>query len=329
MRASYTSILDQLTNTTLARLKLGGSSSSDNHKTTRTPHTRCPALAIVPDVPEDEEQASSRLTNDDEIDMHDDEGTMIGKGIKHPNIASAGSSSSGLSSAGLAGVSPTSLSSSSCYSQQTNSPTGSSDQPRGKPTAGDSKYSSMNEDDSANISNEDDDDDDDDGPESDLDEQNTLVSLSARQQAEMIHSSPVVAMLSEDNLIKTKAILAELETFDDESTSKLSYSIETSSTDDDDDDDDVDDDAGSESLSSRASPLGHSIIQSRLINESELILKPCGPAATAPMPNGTGVGCDAPEKKLCQVADQNNPPGETTDASSSTSKVGSPVLVVI
>lgn len=251
LRASYTSILDQLTSTTLAKLKLGGNSGSSRTPTNSVTHnritnTRCPALAIVPDEPEAEENAS-RLNGGDGHKLSE-------------SAASPGSSSSGLSSAGLtSGVSPTL--SSSCYS--TNSPTSSSNLTQPVTTSQYKLHISSNEDDSANISHED--------PESGIDEQDTLVSFTVAKQT-INESSDDETMdaiqVSKDNLIKTRAILAELETFDDESTSKLSYSIETSSIDDDDDESDHDE------SNSNLSHQEHPIIQSQLINESELILKP-------------------------------------------------------
>jgi len=203
LRASYTNILDQLTTTTLAKLKLGSSPNSSSSPSAASSsaslvhnkqevNLKQTKLDVVPDEPEDEveEVVSSKRPIET--------GLVV--------ATSPTSSSSGLSSAGLADVSPPLSSSSNCLPILPKVTLSSADT---FPKDIDSGHSNGNSDTQFSDTEE--------------DEQNTLVSSENMGSCGgQMRGAEKDTIAYRNNLIKTGAILAELKSLDEERESVLS-----------------------------------------------------------------------------------------------------------
>lgn len=265
LKASYSNILDQLTTTTLAKLKLGSSNSSHNYSRSKT-STKFKKLDVVPDEPEIEGEdekgngAQEYLRVRQERFRPDsppiDKKDNVLKPLS-PSSTSISSSSCLSSSSGLVcdGTSPTSSASSS---QRVSSPllTSSTNlQPPNSKNDTLKASSALNldsgSDDFKNIDSGNSNDEKFSKENSDEDEQDNLVSPESDEGNKLS---------SRKNFIEARKILAELKKFDDSSQRS------------DDDDDDVKSDShvpeGDKKEKSNAKP--EATLQA---NESELVLK--------------------------------------------------------
>ena len=274
LRTSYTHILDQLTSTTLAKLRLGPS-SSNGHKANVVQAKR-PPLNVVPDEPEPEEAvASVGMERQSHHLAAPARTTTVAATTSGPTTTSPGSSSSGLSSSGQPGASPTSSASSrpahsparpikisntvTGFGGQLLGPSKCSEDPEelknidSGHSNGDSGEDYDSDDDEGDASDETEDEDEDED-----EEQHTLVSPVTRRieylSKELGPSRNNLAC--RDNLVKTGAILAELDKFEEDSDNMGRVGMQTSPNE------------------LEGAEFCRSAVPFVAINESELVLRP-------------------------------------------------------